>query len=154
MSAASAETSSAPPGLSRGRPERVSAELARQIVEQLSAREFFERPDGVPVPAGELVFEVDLGGQTYLLICRPRPRPLASLGLSPREKEIVRLVARGLPNKAIAKVLDISLWTVATHVRRVFAKVGVSSRAEMIARILQDGLLESRVQNHKLSPDR
>jgi DNA-binding CsgD family transcriptional regulator len=154
MLTALAETRSAPSRLTHRGPEGVSVELARQIAEQLSAREFFDRRDGVSIPAGELVFEVDLGGQTYLLTCRPRPRPLASLGLSPREKEIVRLVARGLPNKAIARVLDISLWTVATHVRRVFAKVGVSSRAEMIARILQEGLLESRVQNRKLSPDR
>jgi DNA-binding CsgD family transcriptional regulator len=51
-------------------------------------------------------------------------------------------VAKGLPNKAIADVLDISLWTVATHLRRIFAKLGVGTRAEMIARVLGDGLLD------------
>ena len=53
--------------------------------------------------------------------------------LSPREQEIVRLVAKGLPNKTIAAILDISPWTVATHLRRVFGKLGVRSRAAMIA---------------------
>lgn len=55
--------------------------------------------------------------------------------LSPREKEIVRLVAKGLPNKTIAAILDISPWTVATHIRRVFGKLGVRSRAAMIAAV-------------------
>jgi len=36
-------------------------------------------------------------------------------------------------------VLEISTWTVATHLRRIFAKVGVSSRAAMIARLLERG---------------
>jgi DNA-binding CsgD family transcriptional regulator len=48
--------------------------------------------------------------------------------LSPRERQIVRLVAEGHVNKAIGAVLDISPWTVATHLRRIFAKLGVASR--------------------------
>jgi DNA-binding CsgD family transcriptional regulator len=53
-------------------------------------------------------------------------------GLSPRELEIARLVAAGATNQAIADALGISLWTVSTHLRRVFAKTGVGSRAEMV----------------------
>src|SRR5690349_14927485 len=52
--------------------------------------------------------------------------------LTPRELEIARLIARGATNRAVASVLDISSWTVSTHLRRVFAKLGVSSRAEMV----------------------
>src|SRR2546423_15384521 len=59
--------------------------------------------------------------------------------LSPREREIVRMVAQGHPNKAIAAVLDISAWTVSTHVRRVFAKLSVNSRAAMVARLISEG---------------
>jgi DNA-binding CsgD family transcriptional regulator len=58
--------------------------------------------------------------------------------LSPREQEIVRLVASGHPNKVIAGVLDISYWTVGTHLRRIFAKLGVTSRAAMVARFRED----------------
>ena len=48
------------------------------------------------------------------------------------------MVAKGYPNKTIASVLDISTWTVASHLRRVFSKLGVSSRAAMVARLLED----------------
>ncbi|WP_448628553.1 helix-turn-helix transcriptional regulator [Geodermatophilus sp. URMC 64] len=55
--------------------------------------------------------------------------------LSPRELQIARMVAAGATNRAIADALDISLWTVSTHLRRVFAKTGVASRAEMVAEL-------------------
>ena len=62
--------------------------------------------------------------------------------LSPREEEIARMVAAGYPNKTIAAVLDISSWTVGTHLRRVFAKLGVGSRAAMVASLLKTGHLK------------
>ena len=43
------------------------------------------------------------------------------------------MVAKGHTNQAIADVLGISAWTVSTHLRRVFAKLGVNSRAAMVA---------------------
>jgi len=55
--------------------------------------------------------------------------------LSPREQQIARLVAEGGTNRMIASTLDISLWTVSTHIRRVFVKLDVRSRAEMVARL-------------------
>ena len=59
--------------------------------------------------------------------------------LSPREREIVGLVARGYTNKMIATLLHISTWTVSTHIRRIFAKLGVSTRAAMVATVDNDG---------------
>jgi DNA-binding CsgD family transcriptional regulator len=56
--------------------------------------------------------------------------------LSPRESQIAALIASGATNRLIASVLDISLWTVSTHIRRIFAKLGVNSRAELVARLL------------------
>jgi DNA-binding CsgD family transcriptional regulator len=56
--------------------------------------------------------------------------------LSPRESQIAALIASGATNRLIASVLDISLWTLSTHIRRIFAKLGVNSRAEMVARLL------------------
>jgi DNA-binding CsgD family transcriptional regulator len=55
--------------------------------------------------------------------------------LSPRESQIACLIADGATNRLIASVLDISLWTVSTHIRRIFAKLGVNSRAEMVAQL-------------------
>lgn len=66
---------------------------------------------------------------------------LEEVRLSPREQEIVRLVAKGYPNKTIAGILDISPWTVSTHLRRVFAKLGVNSRAEMVATAIHTQLI-------------
>jgi two-component system, NarL family, nitrate/nitrite response regulator NarL len=82
----------------------------------------------------ELLLEREVDGAHYRLV-RSFDGPQVG-GLSPREREIARLVANGLPNKAIAEVLDISAWTVATHLRRIFGKLGVASRAAMVARLL------------------
>ena len=60
------------------------------------------------------------------------------------------MVAEGYPNKTIAAVHDISSWTVRTHLRRVFAKLGVGSRAAMVARLLEDGLLKQSVRSTAL----
>jgi len=59
--------------------------------------------------------------------------------LSPRELQIARRVADGATNRAIATSLDISLWTVSTHMRRIFVKLGVGSRAEMVAQFFGGG---------------
>lgn len=64
-----------------------------------------------------------------------------SIELSPRESAIAKLVAQGLPNKVIAKQLKISPWTVASHLRRIFLKVGVTSRTAMIVKLLDQHLL-------------
>jgi DNA-binding CsgD family transcriptional regulator len=52
--------------------------------------------------------------------------------LTARELQIAALVAAGCSNKQVAKQLHISEWTVATYLRRVFAKLGVDSRAAMV----------------------
>lgn len=54
--------------------------------------------------------------------------------LTPRETQIARLVADGFVNKEIASKLSISEWTVSTHMRRIFAKLGVETRAAMVLR--------------------
>lgn len=84
-------------------------------------------------PAAGAILDAHISGIRCILIAdeTAADRPL----LSPREDEIARLVARGLTNRAIASTLDISLWTVSTHMRRIFAKLDVSSRAEMTAQV-------------------
>jgi DNA-binding CsgD family transcriptional regulator len=57
----------------------------------------------------------------------------SAVELSPRELEITRRVAQGESNQAIAGALHVSTWTVATHLRRILAKLGVTSRAAMAA---------------------
>ena len=89
--------------------------------------------------------DTEVDGARYLLVRLPKPSR-ARVSLSPREQEIVRMVAQGHPNKVIADVLNISAWTVCTHLRRIFAKLGVGSRAAMVARHLELGLRPSRLE--------
>ena len=90
-------------------------------------------------PCENILMDTDLDGHRYLLVRMPTMNRKIT-PLSPREIEIVRLVAIGHPNKVIAGVLDISAWTVCTHLRRIFAKLGVNSRAAMIAKLTEFGL--------------
>jgi DNA-binding NarL/FixJ family response regulator len=84
---------------------------------------------------GEVLLDVEVDGVRCLLLV---PEHVAStrVSLSPREWEIVLMVADGWPNKTIAHKLGISSWTVSTHLRRIFAKLGVRSRAAMVARVV------------------
>lgn len=53
--------------------------------------------------------------------------------LTPREREVLQLMAQGLPNKSIAKRLDISLHTVKFHVASILTKLSAASRTEAVA---------------------
>ena len=55
--------------------------------------------------------------------------------LTPRESEIARLMCQGMTNKEIAQTLDISHWTVATHLRRIYDKTNVHRRAALSSAI-------------------
>jgi DNA-binding NarL/FixJ family response regulator len=64
----------------------------------------------------------------------------STLGLTPREEEVVRLAARGLSNKSIAHELGISRRTVEGHLNHVFEKLGTSTRTELVHYALAHGL--------------
>lgn len=61
--------------------------------------------------------------------------------LSPRETEIVRLVALGMTGREIAAELQIAHHTVRTHLRNAMLKTGARSRAHLVAKALADGLV-------------
>jgi DNA-binding CsgD family transcriptional regulator len=62
-------------------------------------------------------------------------------GLTPREVEVLRLVAQGLSNKEIANRLVISPKTAGNHVEHIYAKIDASSRAAASLFAMQHGLL-------------
>lgn len=68
-------------------------------------------------------------------------RPHAADTLSPREVEVLRLVARGLSNADIGRELFISEATVKTHLLRTFAKLDVSDRTAAVTTAMAGGLL-------------
>ena len=64
-----------------------------------------------------------------------------AFGLTPREAEVLRLLAEGYSNPGIADALFISPRTAQTHVQHIFAKLGVNTRAEAVRRAVEHKLL-------------
>ncbi|MCS5516660.1 response regulator transcription factor [Pseudomonas qingdaonensis] len=62
--------------------------------------------------------------------------------LTPREDQILRLVAEGLGNREIAEQLNLSRYTVECHVKRIYRKLAVSSRTRAIHAARTRGLLD------------
>jgi two-component system, NarL family, nitrate/nitrite response regulator NarL len=89
----------------------------------------------------DVLFDREIDGVRCIL-ARTRKLPGDALRLSPREREVARMIAKGYPNKIIASVLEISVWTVSTHLRRIFAKLGVTSRTAMLSRMFKDGKMD------------
>jgi DNA-binding CsgD family transcriptional regulator len=61
--------------------------------------------------------------------------------LTPREREVLRLVVAGHSNPQIADILFLSRRTVTTHLTRIFAKLGVAWRAEAAVHAVRHGLV-------------
>ena len=61
--------------------------------------------------------------------------------LTPREIEVLALLAEGLPNKAIARRLDISDQTVKFHVAAIYGKLGAVNRTDAVRRAVRRGLV-------------
>jgi DNA-binding CsgD family transcriptional regulator len=80
------------------------------------------------------------GAQVAVMIEPARPHELAPLVadaccLTEREREVTRLVARGLSTETIAVRLYLSRWTVQDHLKAIFEKVDVATRGELVARV-------------------
>jgi two-component system, NarL family, response regulator YdfI len=93
------------------------------------------------VAAGLTVLHPDLMERLLSsLAIAPRPSPIAQ-PLTPREAEVLEMLAEGLGNKAIAKRLTISEHTVKFHVGSIFSKLNASSRTEAVAIGARQGLI-------------
>ena len=84
----------------------------------------------------QIIGQFQSEGQTYTIIQEKESANRDSLNLAKiltaRELQIATLVAQGKSNKQIAKHLQISKWTVSTHLRRIFMKLRVDNRAAMV----------------------
>lgn len=104
------------------------------------------------ITPGELVRAVKAvaGGSTYVdpriagnVLRRQTLMPTRSAlsDLSERETEIIRLIARGLPNKVIAQQLSVSEKTIKNHISRIFAKLGITARTQAAIHAMKAGLV-------------
>jgi two-component system, NarL family, response regulator LiaR len=72
---------------------------------------------------------------------RPPKQQKTSVSLSPRETEVLRLVADGLSNQKIAARLNLGLETVKTHMRHIMEKLAVSDRTEAAVKAMKQGIV-------------
>jgi DNA-binding NarL/FixJ family response regulator len=74
------------------------------------------------------------------LVRNARPAGAQNFGLTPRELEVLELLAEGLSPEEIAARLVISVKTVGTHIEHIFRKLGVRTRAQAVAVAYREGL--------------
>ncbi len=106
---------------------RMRARSGRWIVVHASS---LHHPDGSTGPIA-----VTIGPAKSSQIA---PIIIEAYGLTPREQDITQAVARGLSNAEIAAALHLSPYTVRDHLKAVFAKVGVVTRGELVAKLFAD----------------
>jgi DNA-binding CsgD family transcriptional regulator len=73
---------------------------------------------------------------------RPK-RAAGPAGLTPREIEVLTLIARGASNKQVARTLGITPKTAGTHIERIYTKIGASTRSTATLFAMQNGMLDS-----------
>ncbi len=94
------------------------------------------------VMQGNSVLEPAVQARVLEAVARGKPVHKASLpdGLTPREGEVLSLIAAGLANQEIARKLFISEGTVKTHINNLFGKIGARDRAQAVAYAFRRGL--------------
>jgi DNA-binding NarL/FixJ family response regulator len=75
-----------------------------------------------------------------ILVARPE-REVSPESLTAREREVLELLAEGLPNKAIAARLGLSDQTVKFHVSAISGKLGAANRTDAVRRAVREGLI-------------
>jgi NarL family two-component system response regulator LiaR len=84
-------------------------------------------------------------GATNKIICHiaeDKAKKKCNLDIFPRELEVLKLTAKGLLNKEIARDLNISERTVQAHLSNIFSKLDVDSRTEAVLQALKEGWLD------------
>ena len=95
------------------------------------------------VHGGEALLHPAVAARVLEEVAAPAPPPApprAEPGLTPREREVLALVARGLANKRIAQELGIAEKTVKIHVSRILHKLGVADRTQAALYAVREGL--------------
>jgi NarL family two-component system response regulator LiaR len=92
------------------------------------------------VHAGESPVDPAVAGRLLAEVAEAAPAPRQPL--TAREREVLVLIARGLPNKLIARDLGVSEKTVKTHVSNIFGKLGLTDRTQAALYAVRQGLVD------------
>jgi two-component system, NarL family, response regulator LiaR len=92
--------------------------------------------------AGEGIIDRTEAEKVIRHIIEDKDRKKGNLDLFPRELEVLKLTAKGLRNKEIARELSISERTVQSHLSNIFSKLDVDSRTEAVLQALKEGWLD------------
>jgi DNA-binding NarL/FixJ family response regulator len=92
------------------------------------------------VAEGEAIFGAGVARRALAYLSAPRTAKVPFAELTPREREILGLIATGIGNAAIATRLGLAPNTVSNHISSIFAKLQVATRAEAIVRARAAGL--------------
>lgn len=120
--------------------EQLDHDLGKLLIQAIVDAEKDHFPDDAEKE--HVLFAWQTATASYKLTRQLKPLDELVRHLSPRERQIVQLIMLGRSNKGIAHILEISPNTVSTYVRRIFAKLDVCSRAEMVSCVLRDNLLQ------------
>ncbi|WP_433252321.1 response regulator [Streptosporangium sp. CA-135522] len=97
------------------------------------------------VARGDALLAPKVTGRLIAEFARQRRPAPAGSPLTPRETEVLRLVARGLSNAEIAADLVVTEHTVKTHVARLLAKLGLRDRTQAVIHAYESGLVVPRI---------
>lgn len=76
------------------------------------------------------------------LLQQLKPTSIAEAQLTPRETEILNLIAKGMTNRRAAETLNLSRSTVRTHLEHIYSKLEVSNRTEAVTEAIKQGLID------------
>jgi len=93
------------------------------------------------VAAGGVCFGTEVARELLARVDQYKPGPEGIEPLTPREKEVLTLMVRGLGNREISEELVVSDKTVKTHVANILGKLGVKSRTQAALMALREGLV-------------
>lgn len=93
------------------------------------------------VAAGGVCFGTEVARELLARVDKDKPAPENIEPLTPREKEVLSLMVRGLSNREISEELVVSEKTVKTHVANILQKLGVKSRTQAALLAMREGIL-------------
>ena len=117
-----------------------------EIVWGLLSASVVRGADGQPLYAVGQVQDITARKRAELAAAAFRARNPGASSLSPREREVLACLARGLTSADAAAELGISVETVETHVRRAMSKLGAKTRTQAVASALLLGFLEGHLE--------